>query len=64
MKCRRREGNHHGNSDSIIGREGAVHRTEKERQILAAKNFNNNLVRFLPPYHVLLVTCMSALLRV
>ena len=34
--------------------EKAVHRTEMERDFLANKGFNTNLVHFLPPYHVII----------
>ena len=53
-KCERMEWSHHVNWNSIIYRKGAIHRTEKERPIIAAKGFNNNLVHSLPPYHVII----------
>ena len=42
------EDSHHVNKD------GSVHKTEKQRALLAAKGFNTNLVHFLPPYHVII----------
>ena len=33
---------------------GAIHRTEIEKPLLAAKGFNANLVKFLPPYDVII----------
>ena len=35
-------------------RKGALHRTEIERLLLAAKGVSTNLVHFLPPYHVII----------
>ena len=46
-------GSHHVNWNSIIYKKEAVHRTKIGRPFFAAKGFNNNLVRFLPPYHVI-----------
>ena len=54
------EGNHHVKCDSITYRKGAVHRTERERLFLAAKGFNNNLVQFLPLYHVISNVCICS----
>ena len=48
------EGRHHANWSSVIYREGAVHRTETETPFLPAKDFNANLIHFLPPYHVII----------
>ena len=46
---------HHVSSNSIIYRKRAIHRTKTERPFLAAKAFKaNNLVQFLPPYHVII----------
>ena len=65
MQCTRMEGSHHVNWNSIIYRKGAIHRTEIERPLLAAKRFNTNLVQFLTPYcvtisnmHVCCFMCM------
>ena len=60
-KCARMEGRHHVNWNSIIYRKGAIHSTEKERPIIAAKGFNNNLVHSLPPYHVVISNVQSLL---
>ena len=46
---------------SIMYRKKAIHRTEIERSLLAAKGFNTNLVQFLNFY--VLFLCASALLR-
>ena len=48
------EGSHHVNWNSITYRKEAIHRTKKERPLLAAKRFNTNLVRFLPPYYAII----------
>ena len=49
---KRMEGSHYVNWNSIIYRKGAIHRTEIERLLLAAKGFNTNLVQFL--HHVVI----------
>ena len=48
------EGSHHVNSNSIIYRKRAIHKTEIEMPFLAVKGFNTNLVQFLPLYHVII----------
>ena len=54
IQAAKMEGSHHVNGNSIIYREGAIHRTEIERSFLAAKGFNSNLVQFLLSYHVVI----------
>ena len=48
------EGRHHANWSSVIYREGAVNRTETETPFLPGKDFNTNLIHFLPPHHVII----------
>ena len=45
------ESSHHVNWNSIIYREGAIHKTETGRPFVAAQGFDINLVHFLQPYH-------------
>ena len=63
VQAAKMEGGHNRYWNSIIFRKGAIYRSEIERPFLAANGFNTNLVQFLSPYHVLLVTCTSTLLR-
>ena len=48
------EGSHHVNGNSITYWKGAIHRNEVERQFLAAKGFNTDLVHFLLLYQVII----------
>ena len=47
------KGSHHVNSNSLIFRKGAIHKTEIEA-FSEAKDFNTNLVHFLPLHYVII----------
>ena len=47
------ERSHYVNWNSIIYRNGVIHRTEIKKPFLDTKGFNTNLVQFLSPFYVI-----------